>query len=158
MARAAGITKASIYYHARSKEELLMRGVGRAFDALFTALEEPQAKGAAVDRLQSCDSPNGGNHRRDDPGSCVAIAGARQYEGRAKILERRREFDHLMAQLFAEAQKEKGIRNDLDARLATRLLFGMLNSVTEWYRREGALRATELADDIFRITFEGLER
>ncbi|HXN84646.1 MAG TPA: hypothetical protein VN867_01190 [Candidatus Binataceae bacterium] len=39
----------------------------------------------------------------------------------------------------------------------TRLLFGMLNSVTEWYRREGALRAPELTDAIFRIAFEGLE-
>ena len=39
VARAAGITKASIYYHARGKEELLLRGAGRAFDALFAALQ-----------------------------------------------------------------------------------------------------------------------
>lgn len=44
VARAAGITKASIYYHARGKEELLLRGAGRAFDALFAVLEnEPEA-------------------------------------------------------------------------------------------------------------------
>ncbi|WP_245484907.1 helix-turn-helix domain-containing protein, partial [Ciceribacter ferrooxidans] len=30
VARAAGITKASVYYHVSSKEELLERGVGRA--------------------------------------------------------------------------------------------------------------------------------
>ncbi len=58
-----------------------------------------------------------------------------------RILERRREFDHLMAELIVAAQKEKSIRKDIDARLATRLLFGMLNSITEWYRREGALHA-----------------
>ena len=37
VALAAGITKASIYYHVRSKEELLARGVGRALDALLPA-------------------------------------------------------------------------------------------------------------------------
>ena len=44
VAQAAGITKASIYYHVRSKEELLARGVGRALDALFAVLDERPAK------------------------------------------------------------------------------------------------------------------
>ena len=30
------------------------------------------------------------------------------------------------------------VRADLDPRLVTRLLFGMVNSVTEWYRPGGA--------------------
>src|SRR5262249_52820009 len=75
-----------------------------------------------------------------------------------RILERRREFDHLMAELIVAAQKEKSIRKDIDARLAARLLFGMLNSITEWYRREGALHAPEIAEAVFRLAFEGLER
>ena len=74
-----------------------------------------------------------------------------------KILERRREFDHLMAQLFAEAQKEKGIRGDLDARLATRLLFGMLNSVDGVVSARGGIARAGLVDAIFTIAFEGLE-
>ncbi|MGB6091572.1 MAG: helix-turn-helix domain-containing protein, partial [Candidatus Binataceae bacterium] len=53
VARAAGITKASIYYHVRSKEDLLARGVGRAFDALDAAMREPGAKqGRAEARLR----------------------------------------------------------------------------------------------------------
>ena len=47
---------------------------------------------------------------------------------------------------------------DLEPRLATRLLFGMLNSVTEWYRPEGKLDADGIADAAFRIVFEGIER
>jgi AcrR family transcriptional regulator len=158
VAHAAGITKASIYYHVRSKEELLMRGVGRAFDALFAVLEEPQAsKGRAVDRLRHVIRRTVEITAEMTPEVALLLRVRGNTRVERKILARRREFDHLMAQLFAEAQKEKGIRGDLDARLATRLLFGMLNSVTEWYRREGALRARELADAIFRIAFEGLE-
>jgi AcrR family transcriptional regulator len=159
VARAARITKASIYYHVRSKEELLMRGVGRAFDALFAVLEEPAAsKGAAVDRLRHVIRRTVEITAEMTPEVALLLRVRGNTRVERKILERRREFDHLMAQLFAEAQNEKGIRDDLDARLATRLLFGMLNSITEWYRREGALRAPELVEAIFRIAFEGLEQ
>jgi Tetracyclin repressor-like, C-terminal domain len=74
-----------------------------------------------------------------------------------RILERRREFDRTLAQIFAKAQQEGGLRRDIDPRLATRLLFGMLNSITEWFRREGTLHAPELADTVFKLAFEGLQ-
>jgi Tetracyclin repressor-like, C-terminal domain len=57
----------------------------------------------------------------------------------------------------AKAQREGDLRSDIDPRLATRLLFGMLNSITEWYRPEGQLRAEGIAEAVFRIAFEGLE-
>ena len=53
VARAAGITKASIYHHVAGKEALLERGLRRALDALFAVLREPEAtSGAAIARLR----------------------------------------------------------------------------------------------------------
>src|SRR5579864_9437505 len=53
VARAAGITKASIYYHVAGKEELLERGIRRALDALFSMLDESGAsRGPAERRLR----------------------------------------------------------------------------------------------------------
>jgi hypothetical protein len=54
------------------------------------------------------------------------------------------------------AQRQRDLRADIDPRLATRLLFGMLNSITEWYRPGGELDAPEVAEAVFRIAFEGM--
>jgi AcrR family transcriptional regulator len=159
VAHAAGIAKASIYYHVRGKEELLLRGVGRAFDALFAALEEPEAKnGPAVSRLKHVMRRTVEIAVGMLPEVALLLRVRGNTRAERRILERRREFDHLMAELFAEAQKERGLRSDIDPRLATRLLFGMLNSITEWYQPGGAMHAPEILDAVFKIAFEGLEQ
>ncbi|HLI78949.1 MAG TPA: TetR/AcrR family transcriptional regulator [Candidatus Binataceae bacterium] len=158
VARAAGITKASIYYHAKGKEELLLRGAGRAFDALFAVLQEPAAANfSAIDRLKHVVRRTIEITVTMTPEVALLLRVRGNTRAERRILERRREFDHLIAELFAAAQKEKSIRGDVDPRLATRLLFGMLNSISEWYRRDGLLRAPEIADAVFKLAFEGLE-
>jgi AcrR family transcriptional regulator len=159
VARAAGITKASIYYHARGKEELLLRGAGRAFDALLAVLQEPEASsGPAIERLKHVVQRTIEITIVMTPEVALLLRVRGNTRAEKRILERRREFDHVIAEMFGAAQKEKSIRDDVDARLATRLLFGMLNSITEWYRHEGVLRAPELADAVFKLAFAGLER
>ena len=158
IARAAGITKASIYYHVRSKEELLARGVGRALDALFAVLDEPDAvKGRAVDRLRYIVRRTIEITVAQLPEVALLLRVRGNTRAERRVLERRREFDHLIARVTAKAQREGDLRRDIDPRLATRLLFGMLNSITEWYRPEGAMRAREIAQAVYRIAFEGME-
>jgi AcrR family transcriptional regulator len=158
VARAAGITKASIYYHVRSKEELLARGVGRALDALFAVLEERPAKaGPAAARLRYI------VHRTIEitvdqlPEVALLLRVRGNTPVERKIMERRREFDHLIARVMRNAQRQGDLRADVEPRLATRLLFGMLNSITEWYRPGGGLEAPEVAEAIAKIAFGGME-
>ena len=49
-------------------------------------------------------------------------------------LRRRRELDTRVAAMVRAAAEAGEIRPDVDPRLATRLMFGMVNSITEWYR------------------------
>jgi hypothetical protein len=38
----------------------------------------------------------------------------------------------------------------------TRLLFGTINSIVEWYKPGGPLSPEKLADDVITIAFDGL--
>lgn len=47
-------------------------------------------------------------------------------------------------------------RGLLDASVATRLRFGMVNSLVEWYRPGGAEDADALARDVLTVALDGL--
>jgi AcrR family transcriptional regulator len=156
VARAAGITKASIYHHVSGKEALLERGLGRALDALFAILDEPVSRdGRAIDRLRHIVARAAATTLNLLPELTVLfrIHGASKSERDA--VERRRTFDRVVTGIIAEAQRDGDLRADVEARLAARLIFGMSNSVVEWYR-SGSLSRDAIAHAVVAIAFEGL--
>jgi hypothetical protein len=72
-------------------------------------------------------------------------------------LARRRSFDRLVASLVEEAERDGDVRADIDPAVTARMLFGMINSIVEWYR-PGRKPATQLplADAVCAIAFDGL--
>jgi hypothetical protein len=56
------------------------------------------------------------------------------------------------------AEDEGDVRPDVDPAVTSRLLFGTVNSLTEWYRPDGGLSADDLADALVATTFDGLRR
>ncbi|MFC5824593.1 TetR/AcrR family transcriptional regulator [Nonomuraea insulae] len=159
LARRLGLSKSSIYHHVSGKEELLDLAVSRALDALFAVLDEdddPQA--TATSRLE-----------RIVRGSVAVLAAELPYvtlllrihgnsEVELRALERRRAFDHRVAELVARAVEEGGVRGDVEPHVASRLLFGIVNSLVEWYRPGGGLSAAALADAVATVLFEGLRQ
>jgi hypothetical protein len=67
-----------------------------------------------------------------------------------------RRFDHTVTDLVREAQAEGLVRADLDAGVATRLIFGMINSVVEWYRPDGPVDPALLGAEIRAVALDGL--
>jgi AcrR family transcriptional regulator len=152
-----GISKSSIYHHVPGKAELLRLAVDRALDALFAATDEPDTTtGPAIDRLE--------NLVRRSIYVLVAelpyvtlllrIRGNTTVERRA--LARRREFDQIVGRLVQEACDEGSIGPDVDPGLTSRLIFGTVNSIIEWYRPTRTLGADELADAVIKMIFDGL--
>jgi hypothetical protein len=71
-------------------------------------------------------------------------------------LQRRRELDNRFADLIRRAQKEHSVRRDVAPVILTRLVFGMVNSLTEWYRPDGPVSAQDMADTVLTVLFEGV--
>jgi AcrR family transcriptional regulator len=159
LSRAAGISKSSIYHHVRGKEELLERAVGRALEGLFGILEEPGARqGRAVERLEHVTRRTTRVLMDELPYVTLLLRVRGNTATERRAMERRREFDQRVADLLRAAVAEGDLRADVDARLATRLLFGMINSLVEWYRPDGrgSVDGDQVADTVVLLAFDGL--
>ncbi|WP_405819131.1 TetR/AcrR family transcriptional regulator [Streptomyces sp. NBC_01390] len=158
LSKAAGISKSSIYHHVTGKEELLRLAVSRALDGLFGILEEEHARvGPAAGRLEHVVRRMVEVLIAELPYVTLLLRVRGNTGTERWALERRRDFDHQVAELLKAAAAEGDIRGDVEVRLATRLVFGMINSVVEWYRPDGrGMGEREVADAVARLVFGGL--
>ncbi|MET7461779.1 TetR/AcrR family transcriptional regulator [Nonomuraea sp. NPDC005501] len=157
LARALGVTKSAIYHHVAGKEQLLALALDRALDGLSELVADERAgSGPAIERLEWVvrESVRILVDRLPYVTLLLRVRGNSATERRA--LERRRAFDAFVSHLVKEAAAEGAIRPDLDPALVTRLLFGAVNSITEWYRPARGGSADDLADTLVRMTFDGL--
>ncbi|UGY92626.1 TetR/AcrR family transcriptional regulator [Streptomyces gobiensis] len=159
LSKAAGISKSSIYHHVRGKEELLRRAISRALDGLFGILDEPAARtGRAIERLEYVTRRTAEVLMAELPYVTLLLRVHGNTDTERWAMARRREFDHRVAELLKQAAADGDLRPDVDVRLATRLLFGMINSIVEWYRPERGGHGTseEVAEAVVRTAFAGL--
>lgn len=155
LARRLGITKSAIYHHVSSKHELLRLAVDRALGGLFAVAEEAErVDGRAIDRLEYLvrGSVRVLVERLPFVTLLLRVRGNTDVERAA--LARRRQFDRIVADLVAQAENEGDIRPDVDPAVTARLLFGMVNSLIEWYRPRGS--DTHIVDAVAKVAFDGI--
>ena len=151
VADAAGIVKGTLYYHVRSKEELLYEIMEQVLQSLVPHLEELSASPSlAIDKL-----------RQFVHVYVVHIVSNQQImhiffrdydslsDGRRRQLAAARDvYDNFMRGVLKQGQREGNIRPDLDVVLTDLALFGMLNWIGRWYRSDGRLTPAEIADHV----------
>ena len=163
LAKATGLSKSSIYHHFEGKEELLRLALQRALGPLFAVTEEAGAtEGRAIDRLEYVVRREVAVLVDELPYVTLLLRVRGNTETERWALTRRRAFDRFVADLVARAAADGDLRAGLDPAVVARLLFGMINSLVEWYqpRRPGGRHRTaspaELADAVVRLAFDGL--
>ena len=152
-----GVTKSAIYHHVPSKVELLRLALDRALDALFAVTAEPGATpGPAIDRLEHVVRGSVRVLAAELPFVTLLLRLRGNTDVERAALERRRRFDRIVTDLVRAAEEEGDVRPDVDPALTSRLLFGTVNSLTEWYRADGDLSPDALADAVLTTAFGGL--
>jgi AcrR family transcriptional regulator len=155
LATRLGLSKSAIYHHFASKEALLEQALDEGLAPLEAVLREGTS-GSPAERLQLVldRAVHVLVERLPYVTLLLRLRGNTDVERAA--LDRRREFDRAVTALVIEAQDAGELRADIDARVAERLLFGMINSIVEWYRPEGPEDAARLAQDVLAVAVDGL--
>ena len=163
LAAELGLTKSAIYHHVPGKEHLLAAALDEALAGLTRAVEsagEDRTADAAT-RLRRVGHSSVGILVDHQPAVTLLLRVRGNSELERDALRRRRRIDARLADLVEQAMAEGSLRDDLDPTLVSRLIFGMVNSLVEWYRpdRDGPGSDREqVAEAITAITFDGLTR
>ena len=155
LAARLGIAKSAIYHHVAGKEELLSLALDRALGGLSVVVGRARALPApASERLEYLVRGSVEVLQAESPYVTLLLRVRGNTDVERAALEQRRAFDRFVAELVAEAVRDGDIRPDVDAMLTARLLFGLVNSIVEWYRPDRG--EASLADQVCAIAFDGL--
>ncbi len=158
LARELGFTKSAIYHHVPSKSHLLEQALDEALhglEAVIAAAEENRSAGA-YERLRQVVHQSVEVLVAHQPAVTLLLRVRGNSEVELTALRRRREIDARLAALVRAAVTEGSLRDDVAPDLVSRLLFGMVNSLVEWYRPGGPVDADQISSAITTIAFDGL--
>ncbi|MEO3867322.1 TetR/AcrR family transcriptional regulator [Nonomuraea sp. B12E4] len=159
LAKELGLTKPAIYHHVTSKEQLLGQALDDALDELTAVVTEASRERAGVsayERLREVVRRSVEVLVAHQPSVTLLLRVRGNSEVELAALGRRRWLDDRLAALVADAVAEGALRDNVPPALVSRLLFGMVNSLVEWYRPDGTYDQAMVADAITAIAFDGL--
>jgi AcrR family transcriptional regulator len=155
IARAANISKSSLYHHVSNKEELLGRALSRAVGGLTAILSEPGAvEGSPAARLEYVLRRTVEAELQFLPEVSLLIRVRGNTAVERQALEERRRFQDSLAELVTEAQRAGEIDTGVDAGLFVRLVLGMSNSLVDWYRPDGTWSTRQIADALIELVMK----
>ena len=161
VAAAVDMTKAGVYHHIASKDELLFGIMSYGMDLfeerVFDRVEKIRDP---LERLRATIRGHLLLVTRDRTKEVSVILNeSHSIHGdyRTKINRRKRRYVRFLNETFRELQTERLIR-DVDPRVATFALLGMINWTYHWYDTGGRLNDTEVAESYIDLFLNGLLR
>ena len=154
-----GVTKSALYHHFASKEALLSAALDEALEGLSSAVAaaaDATRDESAYDRLQATVEAAVHILVAHLPAVTLLLRVRGNSPLEKSALERRRHIDEQLATLVTQAVDEGSLRDDLDPEVISRLVFGMVNSLVDWYRPDGPIPPDTIAAAVAGVLFQGL--
>jgi TetR/AcrR family transcriptional regulator, cholesterol catabolism regulator len=153
IADAVGLTKAGMYHYIQGKEHLLFEIMGFAMDMVNENVIAPTRDIAdPEERLRALVERHAGQIL--EVGGEVTILLEEMWAltpaHRRTIRGRKREYFQMVRQTLQQLASEGKLR-PVDSTVATFSLFGMINWISRWYRREGKLNKDLVLKDFTEI-------
>jgi AcrR family transcriptional regulator len=159
LAAALGVTKSAIYHHFPSKESLLEAALDEALEGLSSAVgaaADATRDDRAYDRLRATVEAAVRILVSHLPAVTLLLRVRGNSPSELAALERRRHIDEQLATVVRQAAAEGDLRDDIDPEVISRLVFGTVNSLVDWYHPDGPLTPEALAAAVSSVLFRGL--
>jgi AcrR family transcriptional regulator len=157
IAAALNVTKPTLYYYVKNKDDIL-------FQCLYTALEELELK------IQVIDGATAKGIEKlslfieafvtlfdDDLGRCVASPGldplGEEYRGKIQPFYRR--VDHKLRQIISTGVEDGSIA-ECDPKIAAFTLFGAMNWIIKWFDPAKGYSAADIAAQMNTLFISGM--
>ncbi len=160
IANACSLTKAGLYHYCQSKDDLLLEIMNYGMDLFedqvllkVMPIEDP------VERLRECMRRNVRLVTEDRTKEVTIILhehATLRGEARARINARKKRYVRFLETSFAEAIRDGRLR-PVDPKVAAFSFLGQVLWIYKWFRADGAIPAEELAEEMVKLFFDGLE-
>ena len=142
-----GILKGSVYYYITSKEDILyevLQDVHRA--GLETAINAVDGPGGPLEKIHSFVSALGRFNAENRQRIAILLRELRALNPRRRrqIVRERDRYEEILGELIHEGQEQGLIADDIDPRITTLAIMGMINNIHQWYRPSGGLKPDKI--------------
>ena len=158
IAEAVNLQKASLYHHVSSKQEILFELLDRALELLLERISPIATQSSPADaRLRLMIREYLQILAENTDLSAVLLFEHRSLEGKqhARHVPNRDKFEALWRDVLAEGVRSKRFVCE-DIPLTARALLGIMNWTITWYRPNGDLTVTQIADQYSNLLLNGL--
>lgn len=162
IAERADVTKPGLYYHFKSKRELLFSIMSYAMSLLEQATREAtQVASSNEERLRELIFRHAKMIAEEDDGAftllVIDLVDQLDPDDGQLITQRKRAYFELVKEVL-EQLKEEGKLRDLHATVATFSLLGMVMWIAKWFRQAGPLTDRDVAGQITEMALAAVLR
>ena len=153
------ISKPTLYYYVKNKDDILFQCVSRGLDLMQQAIHVVgQSGGTAHDKLVAA-MRQYAEITTMDFGMCVIRVGEDPLppESRSKLRRMKGAIDHEFRELIRQGIAE-GSMVGCDPKMAAFAIAGALSWIGRWYRPDGSQTPQEIADQFIMLIESGLRK